>query len=69
MNAKPINLKRLIRLSHERQFKGDDYQGVAIDLCTEAGIEYGTDEHKAIESSPEPGCDCGFCATAPWRDE
>ena len=20
-------------------------------------------------SSPDPGCDCGFCAKAEWRDE
>lgn len=66
MNAE--KLKRLIAESHKRQFRGEDYQGVAIDLCEDVGIEWGSPEHQAVESSPEPGCDCGFCKTAEWRD-
>lgn len=54
--------------SHRRQFNGEDYQGVAIDLCEQGGFEFESDEHVKLESSPDSECECGFCKTAPWRD-
>lgn len=60
--------RRLLRESHKRQFNGEDYQGVAIDLSEENGITFEDDEHTELMSAPDPGCDCGFCATADWQD-
>ena len=57
--------KRLLRQSHERQFNGEDYQAVAIDLSESNGIQF---EDTELMSGPDPGCDCGFCATADWQD-
>ena len=60
--------KHHIRESHERQFNGEDYQQVANDIW--AGIPNATeDDFHALCASPDPGCDCGFCAKAKWRDE
>ncbi len=59
--------KHHIRKSHERQFKGEDYQQVAHDIWS--GIPGATEEDfHALCASPDPGCDCGFCAKAEWRD-
>jgi hypothetical protein len=58
----------LLAESHRRQFNGEDYQAVAIELAEANGIEFEQDEFTELESSPEPGCDCGFCATAPWPE-
>ena len=55
------------RESHERQFNGEDYQRVTQDICER--IPNATDEdYLAPCAGPEPGCDCGFCAQAEWRD-
>jgi len=60
--------KHHIRESHERQFKGEDWQQVANDIW--AGIPKATDEDfLTLCGSPDPGCDCGFCAKANWRTE
>jgi hypothetical protein len=60
--------KHHIRESHERQFNGEDYQQVANDIWV--GIPNATeDDFHALCASPDPGCDCGFCAKAEWRDE
>lgn len=57
----------MIRRSHEQQFHGKDWQQVAQDLADE--IENCTDdEYKELCGGPDPGCECGFCARAPWVD-
>lgn len=59
--------KQMIRRSHERQFNGEDWQGVAVDIWSQ--IPNGTeDEFTELTHGPDPGCDCGFCGTAPWED-
>jgi hypothetical protein len=59
-------LKRLLKESHERQFNGEDYQKVTFDFYQEHDLT--DDEMTALQTSPEPGCDCGFCAKAAWQD-
>lgn len=54
--------------SHRRQFNGEDFQTVAIDLAEEHHIEYESEDYTRLMSAPDPGCPCGFCATAPWQD-
>ena len=61
-------IKRLVRQSHERQFNGEDYQAAAWDLLQGLEPPPTDDELAEVESSPDPGCECGFCSTAPWRD-
>lgn len=62
-------LKRAIRRCHERQFNGEDWQAAAVDAWNELGSpEDDGETFNALSSSPDPGCDCGFCATAPWQD-
>ncbi|MEI9999070.1 MAG: hypothetical protein WDO13_07820 [Verrucomicrobiota bacterium] len=52
--------------SHRRQFDGEDWQAVAQDICD--GIPGATEEDFIfLSSSPDPGCDCGFCAATEWR--
>lgn len=63
LRAKPHMLKR----SHERQFNGEDWQAVAVDLCHEI-LDATEEDFNYLSSSPDPGCDCGFCAKAPWKD-
>jgi hypothetical protein len=59
--------KHLIRESHEQQFNGEDYQQVANDIWS--GIpEASEGDFHALCTSPDPCCDCGFCAKAEWRD-
>jgi hypothetical protein len=60
--------KHHIRESHERQFKGEDWQQVANDIW--ANIPGATkDDFHRLCASPDPACDCGFCANADWRTE
>ncbi len=61
-------LRRALRRSHERQFNGEDYQMVANEIAEELGIEWEDDQYEELCSSPEPGCECGFCAHAAWID-
>lgn len=66
---KPQILKRLLRESHTRQFNGEDWQAVAADLTPDDIPEAERDEvFDELSSSPDPGCECGFCATAEWHD-
>lgn len=58
--------KHLIAESHRRQFHGEDFQKVAHDLA-ERIPNPTEEEYDLLCESPEPGCDCGFCATAPWE--
>jgi len=59
-----------IAASHKRQFDGEDYQRVAVDIATDLDLnpddEQDFEEYRCLESSPDPGCECGFCATADW---
>ena len=61
-------IKTLIAKSHRRQFAGEDYQAVAIDLAEANKIPFESDDYTALQSAPSPECDCGFCATAKWAD-
>lgn len=62
-------LKRLLRESHQRQFNGEDWQKVAVDLTPDDLPEPEREEiFNKLSESPDPGCDCGFCATAEWQD-
>lgn len=56
--------KRMIRRSHEAQFNGVDYQAIAFDIFQELPFAPTDDELNELQSSPDPGCDCGFCAKA-----
>lgn len=60
--------KHLLAESHKLQFDGQDYQAVAIGIAESNGIKFESDEFAELQSGPDPGCDCGFCKTAPWRD-
>jgi hypothetical protein len=60
--------KSLLAQSHRRQFNGEDFQAVAIDIAEANNIAFEDDAYTQLQSSPDPGCDCGFCAKAPWRD-
>lgn len=65
-------LNRALRRCHELQFGGNDWQGVAIDAWNELGSPDtdgdGDGVFTFLSSSPDPACDCGFCATADWQD-
>ena len=63
-----ININRLVAESHRRQFDGEDFQAVANDLAERNGIAFEDDEYTRLQSPPDSGCDCGFCATAKWID-
>lgn len=54
--------------SHRRQFNGEDYQAVAQELCDRMKNPR-QEDYQELSSSPDPGCDCGFCVTADWWDE
>lgn len=60
--------KHMLAESHRRQFAGEDYQYVAQCLCIEHKFDFESDEYTQLQSAPDPGCDCGFCAKAPWSD-
>ncbi len=66
--CKKSKTQSLLRESHRRQFEGEDYQYVAISIAESNGIAFESDEYTLLQSSPDPGCDCGFCATAGWQD-
>jgi hypothetical protein len=65
---KTKNNKSLLAESHRRQFDGEDWQGVANEIARKNNFAWESEEYTTLCSSPEPGCDCGFCASAPWRD-
>lgn len=57
----------LLAESHRRQFSGEGYQSVAVDLIE--WVKNATeDDFHSLCTSPEPECDCGFCANAEWQD-
>lgn len=64
MDAK--TLKNIVRKSHELQFNGKDFQQAAFDLLCDQN--FSDDELHEVQSMPNPGCECGFCANAPWID-
>ena len=59
----------LIAESHRRQFYGEDYQAVAIDIADQNEISYGSEDFTAFQSAPDENCQCGFCRTADWSQE
>ncbi len=61
----------LLAESHRLQFHGVDWQEAANDTMSDVeGDEEAREElYKELSASPDPDCECGFCATAPWRDE
>jgi hypothetical protein len=62
------NMRSLLAESHRLQFAGEDYQAAAIGIADKNGIAYEDEAYTQLMSAPDPGCDCGFCATAPWCD-
>lgn len=58
----------MVRRSHEAQFNGADYQQISWEILQELKFEPTQDEMNELNSSPDPGCECGFCATADWQD-
>lgn len=58
----------LLAESHRRQFNGEDYQAVAIDIAESNAIAFEDDDYTVLQSSPDPSCGCQFCATAEWVD-
>jgi hypothetical protein len=58
--------RTLLAESHRRQFNGEDYQAVAIDVAERNGFEFDSAEYTALQSAPDQDCKCGFCATADW---
>lgn len=65
-----MDLKKsgLLAESHRRQFNGEDYQTVAIDIAERKNIPWESDDYTVLQSAPNEGCDCGFCQTAKWED-
>jgi len=61
-------IKRRLKESHERQFNGEDYQAVAIDLTDDIDDNIREEVFNELSTTPDPYCDCGFCEKAPWRD-
>ncbi len=53
--------------SHRRQFNGEDFQKVAIDLAEPEGITFDLDEYTILMSAPDPECNCSFCKNAPFE--
>lgn len=68
MTTKSKLTRPMLRESHQRQFHGEDYQKVAIEIAESNGIAFEDDEYVQLQSSPDPDCDCGFCKSAPWQD-
>jgi hypothetical protein len=62
-----MNANRLAE-SHRRQFQGEDFQTVAIDIADGAKISFESEEYTKLMSAPDPGCECSFCKSAPWED-
>lgn len=65
--------RQLVRESHRRQFNGEDAQTVAVEISQLHNFDPGPDSslpdwYNELESSPYPGCECGFCATAEFQD-
>jgi hypothetical protein len=60
--------KHILAEAHRRQFNGEDWQKVAVDLAEEFNIDYDSDDYTELCSTPDPSCECGFCEKAPWRD-
>jgi len=54
--------------SHRRQFAGEDFQAVAIELAERNAILFESDAYTELMSSPDTSCDCGFCEKAEWVD-
>jgi hypothetical protein len=67
-NISAEKLNRALRRCHERQFAGEDWQAVAIDAWNEFGSPDGDEVFNFLTSTPDHGCDCGFCAHAAWQD-
>lgn len=73
MTSQPIDgipankLNRALKLCHERQFNGQDWQGVAIDAWNALDSE-SEEVFNFLTQGPDPGCECGFCKTAAWQD-
>jgi len=63
-----IYILRRRRKSHERQFNGEDWQHVATELTDDVPDDLREEVFSALSLSGDPGCDCGFCATAAWID-
>ncbi len=61
--------KRMIARSHEAQFIGADYQCAARAVLDglPLGFEPTDEEIGELETSPDPGCDCGFCGKANFQ--
>lgn len=57
-----------LKQSHKRQFNGEDWQFVANGLTEDLSDEMRKEVYNNLCSSPDPNCNCGFCATADWQD-
>jgi hypothetical protein len=57
-------VRSLVRMSHKRQFAGEDYQAVLHDIADPARCDDAIQAQ--LESSPDPGCECAFCQSADW---
>ena len=60
-------LNRALRRSHERQFFGVDWQTAAVDGWHDLGTQ-SEEVFNFLCTAPCQGCECGFCAGAPWED-
>jgi len=60
-------IRQRLRRSHKRQFEGEDWQTVAVDLTEDVPEDIREEVFEALSGSPSLGCECGFCETAPWR--
>lgn len=59
--------QQLLAESHRRQFAGEDFQQVAIDLANRNHIAWESEQYTQLQSAPDPGCGCDFCQTADWQ--
>lgn len=62
-------ITRRLRRAHARQFVGEDWQLVATELTNDVPDAIREEVFAKLSESPDPYCECGFCATAAWKNE
>jgi len=66
--ANRASRRLLLLASHMRQFAGEDWQTVAIDIASSNGIVFEDEFFNELCTGPDEACECGFCSGADWVD-